>query len=515
MRSLIGLVLLLVAGCTVAVPGTAQREPSAVPISASRGGTVAAGPQLMISVPDGAVDVDTTLAAVPSSVALPERPGFVNAGRPFDVTVGAALRKPVALTFAGEGGPEGAMPVVLRHDADLGWYPVEVGEPGQPLVAQRMELSTYLPGWFVASAGWVRDRLVGKSDPAQCGAKPDWAQFTAPKIDVVTGCIGADGAVAALSVRSNRAVPLQVAVPAGDVPAVKGRSEPLHGLLTRLAGKDRVILFEGEELTLRWQRPAQSATRTVVPHFTVATSVARAASVLFDVKDYRSAVGLLVFVHGCREVVDARDVAAGLDALQKCASPLMTESGSRTAALAILAQVTGLSEDVIASDKNFQSNVLQLKSLLRVAGKVFKFYTGLKLAAELAQAVQDGSATETDRAVVVRLNGTEPPPLEAAFVGTWSQHAGGLEIRATRTGRISYQVQSAAPANFYEMDLKLEQAGPGTVKATATTSNDPEKPKGTVLTLRLQHPGIVITGMRHGNTQWCNATTRANGLCGA
>ncbi|MFD4637641.1 hypothetical protein ACFWN2_10030 [Lentzea sp. NPDC058436] len=492
MRALFGLALLLVAGCTVAVPGTAHREALAARVSPAQSATVTANSHLAVTVPEGAVGTDATLSVRPSPVALLERPGFVGAGEPVEITVDAPLRKPAALTFDGQGGPEGGLPVLLRHDPAAGWYPIEVGEPGKPLVARRTELSTHLAGWLTASASWVPRRFAGKHEPPRCGPKPDWAQLTEPKDDLVTACVGAEGEQAVLTVRNNRTFPVDVAVPKGVEPSVKDQADPLR----RFLGAEHVLLFGGQELTLRWPRPSQSGSSAVVPRFTVAAHLTHMVAVLLGVEDLRGQAALAVFVHRCKKVVDARESAAGLGALRECAEPLADEARARAAATSI-AQTSGLPEDAVVD-------------MLRVMGSVLTFYTPLKLPTDR---VPEGP--DANRSVVVRLTGTEPPPLDPAFVGTWSQHAGGLEIRASRTGRVSYQVQSAGLPEFYAADLKFEVDGPKALKATVTSTNDPGKPKGTVLTLRLEHPGIMITGLRQENSRWCNAVTRQNGECGA
>lgn len=515
LTQLLALALLLATGCSAIVPGTARREPSTARISHSAGVTLTVNPHLTVSVPDGAVESESTLSVQPSTVALPPRPEFISAAAPVDVTVDAPLKKPVTLTFDNKGGPEGALPAVLRHEPGLGWYPVEVGEPGQPLAAQRIELSNYLFGWFTPAVTWLRDRLVGRTDPVQCGPKPEWAQSSGPKVDVVTSCLTTDSGQAALTVRGNRAIPLEVVFPNGTNVSVKDQPEPLRRLIGGLVGADRVVLFGGQDLTLRWPQPAQAATRTVLARFTLATQITRVVTALLGVEDYRGVAGLGVFVLGCKQIFSAPDVPAGLEALMACLAPMTTEVGSRTAAISIIAQMNGLSEDVVASDRGFFGSVDKLRNGLRAAGRLIKFYTVAKLSAELAQAAKDSMSSDADRSVVVRLTGTEPPPIDSTFLGTWSQHAGGLEISASRIGRISYQVQSAGPAEFYKLDLKLESGGPGVLKATVTGSDDPEKPRGTVLTLQRAHPGIVIIGLRQQNSRWCDAVNRQNGECGA
>lgn len=505
--------VVVTAGCTSSVTGAARPVPVVVPLSPSAGATVVADAHLTVSVPEAAVTEDTTLSARPSAVAPPAWPGFVSAAAPVDISVGARLNRPATLTFDGKDGPEGALPVLLHHDDELGWYLVEVGDPGGPVVAQRTGLSPFLAGWLTPALGWLGDRLTGRGTPVTCGPAPEWAKASGPKVDVVSSCLTTDSGQAALKVRNNRALPVEIVLPR-DVKSTVDRAEALGKALAQLSGGGGVVLFQGEELTARWPRPAQSAEQPVLARFTAATQLTGVVVELLGIKDLSGWAGLAAYAYKCYGKGAPASVPEAFAALVECLSPLTTPQGSAAAAVSTIAQINGISEVVAAGDRAFSPDVDRLANGLRALGKVLKFHTAAKLVVVLDQAARDSAAPDADRSVIVRLTGSAPA-MDTRFVGQWGQHAGGLQIQASLTGQINYQVQSEGLPKFFELGLRFEAVGTGALRAIVTRSDDPATPVGKVLGLQLAHPGIIITGLRQENSRWCNPVTRQNNECGA
>jgi len=71
--------------------------------------------------------------------------------------VEGALANPLTLTF--DAGPDHVadVAVVWRHDSEVGWYPIAVGDPGTAAVANRSQFSPHQPGWADVKK-WLTDR---------------------------------------------------------------------------------------------------------------------------------------------------------------------------------------------------------------------------------------------------------------------------------------------------------------------------------------------------------------------
>ncbi|MFI5560674.1 hypothetical protein [Amycolatopsis japonica] len=411
-----GAVLVLAtSGCTGG-PVTGPIGDSQKPVTPSNGATVDTAPHLKVSVPEGAVDRRATLSVGPTAVPPPQRPGFVPASAPVEVSVDAPLSRPVRLEFDGEGGPAGALPVVLHHDAETGWYPVEVGDPGKPVRADRTTLSPFALGWITDATGWITDHLVGRSGTPSCAAgAPSWASMAAPKIDLVTSCLTADGDNARLRVRNNRGLPVELTVPPGASSiSVDGQPEVVRKVLGALMGGDKILLLSGQELVLDWARPVRDTRIAVRAAFSATSVLPGVAAEALGADDASTLLALTTFVAKCaaaqdqtlRSLGSPELVGAALQVLIDCLAPLTTPAGAAAAATSAIAAVNGVSESIAVSERGFAIKVDKVANGLRTVGKVLKFYTIAKLVGALGQVAVDSGASEVDRSVLVTLSGS-------------------------------------------------------------------------------------------------------------
>jgi hypothetical protein len=416
-------VLVVTAGCTTPPEPERAREETSKQVTPSAGATVDASPHLRVTVPTGAVDRDATLSVRPSSIAPPGRPGFVIAAPPVEVAVDAPLGKPVRLVFDGAGGPDGALPVLLHHDVDLGWYPIEVGEPGQEVVSDRTDLSPFALGWLTAPLDWLVDHLVGRRAAVTCDVTgPEWAEAAGTEVDLITSCLTDEAGQAVLKVRSNRRLPMEVTLPPGTTSiSVEGQTDVVRQVLGAAIGADKVLLLEGQDLTVRWARPVHYSETTVQVAFTPTSVLAGVIAEVLGLDGSPVLLQLATFIARCHDAQQqARTslgtpgaVGAALDFVADCLEPFTTVQGAAATAVPIIAALKGVSESVVVSEKAFAKDVDRLGGALRVAGKVIKFYTVAKLTASLAQVVADSRAPDSARSIVVRMSGTR----SVAFTG--------------------------------------------------------------------------------------------------
>jgi hypothetical protein len=479
-------VLFLVGGCTAETVASAPSG-TGKPVSLSVGATVDTSPHLKVSVPGGAVDRPAVLSVVRSDVAPPKRAGLVLAAVPVEVSVDAPLLRAVQLVFDGVGGPEGALPVVLHHDAELGWYPVEAGDPGKPVVAERTSLSPFAIGWITDSVGWITDRLVGRGEPPVCApGAPSWARVTASKVDLVTSCLTQDGTKARLRVRNNRAMPLELSIPSGSKAiAVDGQPEVVRQVLGALRGKDKVLLLSGQELVVDWVRPERDTRIGIRAAFSATSVLPGVAAEALGADDSSTLLALATFLAKCsaaqnetlRSLGSPELLGAAMQALIECLGPMTTSSGAAAAATSTIAALNGVSEAVAVSDRTFVGKVDGLANGLRVLGKIVKFYTVAKLVAALGQVVADSSAGEADRSIVVELTGTKvsTPAMTAkdlyhAPVPSLCRHPAGTLVDGSlpgipeQDGHVDLRARSGPTANTLVFG---DLTGDGTVDAAA------------------------------------------------
>ncbi|AUI57274.1 hypothetical protein [Amycolatopsis sp. BJA-103] len=407
--------VLAVSGCTSAPAASAFGE-DRKPVSPSTGATVDTAPHLKVSVPEGAVDRPATLSVVPTDVPPPERPGFVLASPPVEVSVDAPLSRPVRLEFDGAGGPPGALPVVLHHDPGTGWYPVEAGDPGKPVTADRTSLSPFALGWITDAVGWITDHLVGRGGPPSCPAgAPPWARMAASKVDLVTSCLTAEGDKARLRVRNNRGLPLELTVPPGtSAISVDGQPEVVRQVLGSLLGPDKVLLLSGQELVLDWARPARETRIAVRAAFSATSVLPGVAAEALGADDSSTLLALATFVVKCsaaqnqtlRSLGSPELLGAALQVLIDCLGPLTTPAGAAAAATSAVAALNGISESIAVSEKGFAVQVDKVANGLRVVGKILKFYTIAKLVGALGQVAADSGTSDADRTIQLTLSGS-------------------------------------------------------------------------------------------------------------
>jgi len=431
MPSLLVLVVLL-ASCTsqAAVPatgGSASRATGELGLTRVNGGshlrvTVAGTKQdpLIVDVQPGDFAGDGTIGTVSSKEPAPSKPWFVSAGQVREIAVTGRMVAPVTLSFAAGSTHADEIPLVWRKDAQMGWYPIAVGDAGGTATAQRTRFSPHLPGWvnpsnwLNASGRWAR----GRTTPPSCGAAPSWADLTAPALDILLTCVATNlkGGVARveLKVRNNRGLTQAIDVPSGVSYAnVEGQSEPLRALIRTIAGgRDVVLLPPGSELRIGFKRPGADQRVTVTPTL---TALALATELLLQLADLAEEQGsmavlpALLGVAGCAGlkseltsgvVPDSASSVKDLAwSLLKCAEALADPHTAVVVAEHVVAVGAKVPLVIVQSDAAFRGRVEQASGKLQLLGKASRVLKAVEVA-KYAGIVWESVAEQLGRAMV-------------------------------------------------------------------------------------------------------------------
>lgn len=317
----LAVVVVLMAGCSQADPP--EPEPTdehQVGPEASAELTVAglADNPLVLTIEPGDLAAPGMVRSLPLDVPGPEGvPWFDPAGPVTEVAVDARQASPLTLRFAPK--PQtGAVPIVWRRDAEVGWYPVAAGELGTAAVAERSRFSPHVPGWANVSR-WFDDRLadigrwaIGRTEQPRCsGGPPEWAELQDPALDVLLACAGtnrADGVERVeVQVKNNRGLMQEIAIPEGVAYAdVEGQPEYVREAVRKLTGgRDVVLLPPGARLSIGFTRPNDDREVQLVPRVSSLALAADLAVRLSDLADEQGSDFLLVAVLQLQQCADA------------------------------------------------------------------------------------------------------------------------------------------------------------------------------------------------------------------
>lgn len=103
----------------------------------------------------------------------------------------------------------------------------------------------------------------------------------------------------------------------------------------------------------------------------------------------------------------------------------------------------------------------------------------------------------------------------AGFVGSWSQHAGAVEIRPDGSVDMAYQVQDETGSEFPSLRLKIVSVTDAGATARVISSDDPAVTTGSVMILRRREPGLVVLFPSGAERWWCDRPHADQGDCGA
>ncbi|MCA0146111.1 hypothetical protein [Blastococcus sp. LR1] len=323
-----------------------------------------------------------------------------------DITVDGDLSGPLVIAFpAGDGSQSvqpDEIPLVLRHDPEVGWYPVAVGDPGGVADAERELFSPHQGGrfdpraWFGEVVGGVGRGLGVRFDPPRCAdGAPPWAKLEAPALDVVHTCLApnTDGGRerAEVRLRNNRGVTQEIVVPTGVAYAwVDGQSDVVREFVrTGLGGgRDIVMLAPGQEMTVGFDRPADGG--DVVAHI---LSAVPATAILVDLITTLADLGqgstssLVAFVAlaKCSKALEwIGQVPDGLDGIRRIAQTawdcVMDVAGDP-------GKVGSLAEQVVALEQGVQQVDVR-SDWQRFGGRVESIQGRLKLLAKMSKIVE-------------------------------------------------------------------------------------------------------------------------------
>jgi hypothetical protein len=464
--ALLALVTVLAAGCTDPPRTPAAASDDRVEVLPTQSAT-ATRDHLRVTVPEGAVEQTTTLALEPAELRPPERAGFTSAGPAVEVSVGVELQKPVTLTFDGLGGPADGIPVIYHYDAQVGWYPIEAGDPGGAVTTGRLQLSPFAFGWISTAADWLGDVLVGRQAPAKCSRPaPAWASLVPPKIDITTACLSdnPEGTTSRAEVRikSNRGLVLEVAVPAGVAyAAVDGQSELIRSAVRGYLGRDSVLLLSGQEMTVGWRRPEKDAAPKLVAGYSPDAILIGVTLELVGIGDSDTFGALAAFFASCANVDElALDMSSSQDGIQpildilgSCLLDAVTSpGGAAAAAVAAVAALNRVDGVYAAGDKLFATQIDKFAGVLKVAGKALKWITIGQLAIRLGQAVlADRGAGPQDRTTSVKLSGSLTERRLVTFNGY-----GGIRIGMNHAQAVAAAPEPVKDARYGPCDYLVE-----------------------------------------------------------
>ncbi len=489
---------LLATACTSKSPGDVR----VTAVDSTSKTTIAVGGDpkhpLTLSVSPGDVSGHGSVKSAPSKQPPLKHGWFTAAGQPTDIEFAGKLSAPLSMQFAAGKDHPTAVPVVFRHDIDLGWYPVAAGDPGGTASARRDHFSPHLSGWAEAS-GWLGDRVgsarrwvTGRTTPPDCStAKPSWADLDAPTLDVLLTCANTNRAKgvdrAELIVKNNRGLTQEITVPSGAAyVAVEDQPEPVRRYVRQLAGgRDVVLLPPGKWMTVGFLRPAADRVVELTPN---PSALALAADIVFhlaDLADESGQAGVvagLVLVAHCTGVnpqklagVTPGSLTAVKDlifALMRCLVEAVADPGkAATLATEYLSLVTGLSKDLVVSDKKLAARLDSIAGKLNLLGKLAKGLKILELAG-LAGVLWEGVGEELGRGntgldpATVRLTLRATPirlskgwvTVDSVFPNKVAGPGGPLQVRLVSLGQTT--VYQGGP-KVLQVTLQLRSGAPG------------------------------------------------------
>ena len=377
---------------------------------------------LWIHVEPGDFSGPGAIGSIPVGSNAPSWPGFTPAGEAQEVTVTGAATRPVEIAFDAGGEHPDDIPVIWRKDAEVGWYPVAVGDPGATATAHRSHFSPHQPGW-VDVEGWLGAKLddakrwaLGRTTPPKCQQGPPWADLIEPTLDLLLTCVQPNTddqrTRAELKAKNNRGMVREIAIPA-DVAyaAVEGQPESVRRLVRTVAGqRDVVLLPKGDELRVGFTQPAKRERDVELrPSMSALALTAELAVQLSDLAEERGSMAVLpalINVGGCSGLKS--DLIAGVvpdsrSALENVTEGLFTCFGSVLAdpekAIAVAQHVVAASANVplhiVKSDSAFRSKVEEKAGKLNLAGKIVRY----ALLARMAFIIWESNSEELGRAI--------------------------------------------------------------------------------------------------------------------
>lgn len=405
-----------------------------------------AGLQVVAAAADGTAS--TSLALAEGTTPAPDegwgRGALTPVGPVTDITLDGALSGPLDVAFPAGPTAESLsaddVPVVLRHDPEVGWYPVAVGDPGGVATAERELFSPHQGGgfdpgaWFSGVVGDVQRKMGVRFDPPRCApGPPAWARLEGPALDVVHTCLApntGDGQERAeVRLRNNRGVTQEIVVPAGVAYAwVDGQNDVVRAFVRSGlgGGRDIVMLAPGQEMTVGFDRPAGGG--EVAAHV---SSAVPATAILVDLITTLADLGqgststLVAFVAlvKCSKALDwIGQVPDGLDGLRRIAdtawSCLMNVAGDP-------GKVGSLAEQVVALEQGVQQVDVR-SDWQRFGGRVESVQGGLKLLTKMTKVL-------------------ELPRLAVAYYGLVGELLGQMAVGQTLTDTVVHLTPPPAP----------------------------------------------------------------------
>jgi hypothetical protein len=418
--------------------GRDEIEPSVTTVTPETQVAIPVVPGATLTVSPGDFTEEATV-----SIALSDAPPvgfgwFTPVGDPVDIDVSS--QPAAALELAWDGGPDApldAIPVVLRHDDTLGWYPVaSAPQVGAPAEAGRTAFSPHAFGiiedWADAIATGTRTALGDRSEPLTCSGPPEWVDFTVPAQDVVHACAttnvdqGTGVERVEVRLRNNRGIAVEVLIPDGAAYAwVDGQPDLLREGWRAVSGRDSVILPPGVTMSVGLTQPARSGiTQITVTYSSLAiltTLLTQAAAA-----DADTWYGILAVLSSCsphpalmataHDGVDA--LVEGAKVLLVCAQNLLTdEQATATLAAEFVAHVSGVDPATAVSDASMAPKIDKLAGNLRFLG-------GALATVSLSSKVLDAIADAYVYAKVGETNSLSPQVGMRAAPGAGNQGTG-------------------------------------------------------------------------------------------
>jgi hypothetical protein len=379
--------------------------------------------RLLMRVEPGDFDGSATITVTASTITPPQTPWFVPNGEPQDIRIDGTPTAPVTLSFAAGTSHSDDIPVVMRHDPDLGWQPVAVGDRGGTATAQRTEFSSHLTGW-IGMPAWLRNLadvarplfLERTTAPTCAQPGPSWAHLNAPALDVLLSCVTTTSANGQerveLRVKNNRGITQEIAVPSGAAYVdVEDQTEQTRDRVRQLAGgSDVVLLPPGKEMRLGFDQPGADRVVAISPipsPLALTTELVLRLGELARLGGSKALLPAIATVALCTGNPDTLGVLLTntLDAVWEFVSGVATCIGELAAdelksvivAQNIVALEVGRPLSIVESDEAFNALVEDRTKTLRVLGKIAKGFSLGELV-RIAVAVWEGVAEQIGRA---------------------------------------------------------------------------------------------------------------------
>jgi hypothetical protein len=419
---------------TVPDPTRADDPRSILEVDLGRGGSLVTGAGFTVVVDDqdftgpGSVSVEPTNVEPPDGVG--GLAGFLAAGDPVELALDGDVDGPVTLELSAEI-PQGALGVILRHDAELGWYPIGTAGQNGTVTAERTSFSPVVAGWFLnvadAVSGVTRELLGKRHDPPPCEAPaPSWFGVDPPAIDVVHACQTSNTDPATgiergeIQIVNNRGFVLEVQVPPGAAYAfVDGQPEPVRIVGRAFTGRDSVLLAPGQFMSVGFERPEDGA---FIPLRVDLSLQAAAMSLILELAGgLDGPVGALFLLADCGIAPEPLDVSVGVDGLSdglstfiSCFSAMASDPG-RVAIIAneSIAAIAGVSPVQAASDVGLAKQIDRLAGGLRKAAAALAVVdigaTLIDVAADLYRNSEAGDFNALSPGISFRAQSPQPP----------------------------------------------------------------------------------------------------------